>query len=191
MIAVGNDDITLNKPDKYALTPENQVSKAETLQALNYVDNYYSFASAENDNNLLGDMFPDSSIAKSYKMPSTKLQYIIKFEISPYVKEKLIYDVKNTPYTFQFNKMTNRQVQKQYDRYLQYQSNGNNEIVNSYCGSLFIGHCTSENLLDQYKTFTEKNDFGLFFSFSFGNGWTQCKFVIQREANWSFERGDR
>ena len=119
MIAVGNDGITLNKPDKYVLTPENQVSKAETLQALNYVDNNYSFASAENDNNLLGDMFPDSSIAKSYKMPSTKLQYIIKFEISPYVKEKLIYDVKNTPYTFQFNKTTNRQVQKQYDRYLQ------------------------------------------------------------------------
>ena len=27
---------------------------------------------------------------------------------------------------------------------------------NSYGGSLFIGHCTSENLLDHYKILTEK-----------------------------------
>ena len=66
----------MNKPDKYVLIPENQVSKAEILQALNY-----SFASATNDN-LLRAMFPDSSIAKSYEMPSTKLQYIIRFGIS-------------------------------------------------------------------------------------------------------------
>ena len=83
-------------------------------------------------------------------MSSTKLQYIIKFGISPYVKEKLIYDVKNTPYTFKFDETTNRQVYKQYDGYLQYWSNESDEIVNSYCGSLFIGHCTSENLLDHY-----------------------------------------
>ena len=28
--------------------------------------------------------------------------------------------------------------------------------MNSCCGSLFIGHCASENLLDHYKIFTEK-----------------------------------
>ena len=123
---------------------------------MNYVDNNNSFASAENDNNLLRVMFPDSSIAKSYEMPSTELQYLMKFGISPYVIEKLIYDVKNTPYTFKFDETTNRQVHKQYDGYLQYWSNESNEIFNSYCGSLFIGYCTSENLLDHYKTFTGK-----------------------------------
>ena len=76
--------------------------------------------SAENDNNLLRAIFPKSGIAKSYELPSTKLQYIIEFKISPYVKEKLIYDVNNTPSTFKFSKTINRQVQKQYDGYLQY-----------------------------------------------------------------------
>ena len=77
IIVVGNDGATLNKLDKYVLILENQISKAEILQSLNY-----SFASATNDNNLLRAMFPDSSIAKSYEMPSTKLQYIIKLGIS-------------------------------------------------------------------------------------------------------------
>ena len=107
-IAVGYDGVTLNKPDKYLLTPEDQVIQAEILQALNYVDNNYSFASAEA---FLRDMFPYSSIAKSYEMSSTKLQYIIKFGVSPYVK-KIIYDVKSTPYTFKFDEATNRQGQK-------------------------------------------------------------------------------
>ena len=107
-------------------------------------------------------MFPDSSIAKSYEMPSTKLQYIIKFGISLQVKE-IIYDVKNTPHTFKFNKTTNRQVQKQYDRYLQYQSNESDEIINSYCESLFIGQRTSANLLDHYKTVTEKMNLDSYF----------------------------
>ena len=155
-IAVGDDGVRLNKPDKYVLAPEDQVIKAEILQALNYVDNNYSFASAENDNNLLRAMFPNSSIAKSYEMSSTKLQYILKFGVSPYVKEKLICNVKNSPCTFKFDERTNRQAHKQYDGHLQYWSNESNEIFNLYCGSLFIGHCTSENLLEHYKTFTEK-----------------------------------
>ena len=148
----------MNKPDKYVLTPEDQVIKAEILRALSYVDNSYSFASAENNNNLLRAMFPDLSIAKSYEISSTKLQYTIKFRISPYVKEKLICDVKNSPHTFKFDETTNRQVQKQYDGYLQYCSNESNEIVNSYCGSLFSSHYAGKNLLDHYKTFTEKTN---------------------------------
>ena len=111
-IAVGNDDVALNKPEKHVLTPGDQVIKAEVLQELNYVGNNYFFASAENDNNFLRAMFPDSSIAKFYEMSSAKLQYIIEFGIFPYVKGKLIYIVKNTPYTFNFDETTNRQVQK-------------------------------------------------------------------------------
>ena len=88
-IAVADDGVTMNKPDKCVLTPEDQVIKAEIFQALNYVDHAYSFASAENNNNLLRVMFPNSNIAKFYEMSSTKLQYIIKFGISPYVKETM------------------------------------------------------------------------------------------------------
>ena len=51
---------------------------------------------------------------------------------------------------------------------MQYWSNESNEIVNSYCGYLFTGHCTSGNLLDQYKTFTEKMKLDSSFVFHLG-----------------------
>ena len=34
----------------------------------------------------------------------------------------------------------------------------NNEIINAYCGSLFIGHCTSEQLVDHYNEFSSSLD---------------------------------
>ena len=47
-------------------------------------------------------MFHDSQISKSYHMADTKVQYIIKFGIAHYLKTKLIYDVRNTPFSFLF-----------------------------------------------------------------------------------------
>ena len=132
IIALVDDGATLNKPEKYVLAPADQVIKAEILQALNYVDKNYSFDLAEDDDNLLIVMFADSSIAKSHEMPSTKWQYIIKFRISSYVKEQLIFDVKKDPYRFKFSETTKKQIQKQHDRYLQYWSNESNEFVSSY-----------------------------------------------------------
>ena len=138
------------------LCPEDLVIKAEILQALNFVDNNYSFASAGNDNARFKEMFPDSNIAKSYAQSETKMKYMIQFGLAPYLKEKLIYDVNNTPFTFKFDETTNRQVQKQYDGYLQYWSKERNEVANAYCGSLFIRHCTADNLLQHYEEFTHK-----------------------------------
>ena len=62
-------------------------------------------------------MFPDSEIAKKYEQGDTKIKYNIQFGIAPYLKEKLIYDVKNKPFTFKFDETTTRQVKKQYDGY--------------------------------------------------------------------------
>ena len=93
-------------------------------------------------------MFPDSQIAKNYSQGKTKMSYNINYGIAPFIKKKLIYDIRNTPFCFKFDKSTNRQVKKQYDAYLQYWSKTNNQIVNSYCGSLFVGHCSSDDLLD-------------------------------------------
>ena len=49
------------------LSTEDQVIKAETIQALDYAGSGYSFASANNDNEKFRLMFPDSDIAKAYK----------------------------------------------------------------------------------------------------------------------------
>ena len=37
---------------------------------------------------------------------------------------------------------------KQYDGYLQYWSSSYEEIVKSYCGSIFIGHCSHKDLFN-------------------------------------------
>ena len=47
------------------------------------------------------------------------------------------------------------QVKKQYDGYVQYWSNEQN-LVSVYCGSLFVGHCFSKDLLAHFLKFGEE-----------------------------------
>ena len=113
--------ISLSK-SSFVLTPEDQVAKAEILQALRMVNKNLSFASSKGDSEKFCAMFPDSMIAKSYSMADTKSQYVIKFGIADYLTKKLIYDVNRVPFSFLFDESTNSQVKKQYDGYVSYWS---------------------------------------------------------------------
>ena len=139
-----------------ALTPEDQVIKEEILQALHCTHQDYSFASVSSDNQRFILMFPESEITKNYQQSETKIKYSVQYDIAPYLKQKLIYDVKDKPFTFKFDETTNRNVSKQYDAYLQYWSKSYNQIVDAYCGSLFLGHCTSDNLNEYCKHFAKE-----------------------------------
>ena len=67
----------------------------------------------------------------------------------PSLQQKFIYDVKDKPFTFKFDETTsNRNVSKQYDVYLHYWSKDYNQIIDVYCRCLFLGHCTSDNLVE-------------------------------------------
>lgn len=145
------------------------------------MDNNYSFASACNDNSRFREMFPDSNIAKSYAQSETKMKYMIQFGLAPYLKEKLVYDVNSTPFTFKFDETTNRQVQKQYDGYLQYWSKERNEVSNAYCESLFIGHCTADDLLQHYEEFTQKLDLDSSFLLHLGMDGPNVNLSFQRK----------
>ena len=101
-------------------------------------------------------MFPGSEIAKNKPAVRSKIKYSIQYGIAPYLKQKLIYDVKDKPFTFKFDGTTIRNVSKQYDAYLQYWSKSYNQIVDAYCGSLFLGHYTSDNLVEHYKHFAKE-----------------------------------
>ena len=54
-------------------------------------------------------MFPDSNIAKQFNQQETKTKYTIQFGIAQYVKEKLILDVSNKPFSFKFDETTTSQ----------------------------------------------------------------------------------
>ena len=76
-------------------------------------------------------MFPDSNIAKQFNQQEIKVKYTIQFEIAHYVKEKLILDVSNKPFSFKFEETTTSQsqIKKQHDAYVTYLSYTNQVIV--------------------------------------------------------------
>lgn len=136
-----------------AFSPEDQVTNAEIIQALHHVDNNHSFASASTDTERFQKMFPDSQIAKDYEQGKTKIKYNIQFGIAPFIKEQLMAKIKGIPYTFKFDETTTTQVKKQYDGYVQFWDTSINEVVNVYCGSLFVGHCGADALVKHFLHF--------------------------------------
>ena len=84
-------------------------------------------------------------------MSKTKVNYVIKHGLSPYVKELYINDFIGTPFVFKFDETTTIQTKKQYDGYVQYWSPEQNLITSVYCGSIFVGHCTAKDLIHHFN----------------------------------------
>lgn len=150
-----NEEMTLGRRT-IILTDKELTNRAEIIQALKVVDSNWSFSSAADDSERYQKMFPDSEIAKCYKQGSSKVRYIIQYGIAPYFQKLLEDEVSDSPFTFKFDETTTSQVKKQYDGHIQFWSEKENRIVNNYCGSLFVGHCTSEDLLLHFNEFGQK-----------------------------------
>lgn len=69
------------------------------------------------------------------------------------MKNEILNDMKDQPFCFMFDETTTKQIKKQYDGYAKYYSIKFNRIVNHYVGSLFLGHCNSEDLKDHFFEF--------------------------------------
>ena len=91
-------ELGLSKKNSLVLSTKESILKAETLQALHMVEINHSFASSKSDSDKFKLIFPNSTIAKGYQQSDSKVQYVIKYGITDYLKKQLIYDVKNTPY---------------------------------------------------------------------------------------------
>ena len=140
----------------FVLTPEDQVAKAEILQALHMVNKNLLFASSKEGSERFHAMCLDSMIAKSYNMADTKSQFVIKFGTGDYLTKKLIYDVNRVLFSFLFDESTNNQVKKQYDKYVSYWSPRYDQVVSAYAGSLFVGYCNADDLVEHYNHFIDK-----------------------------------
>ena len=108
---------------------EQQVVRAEILQALHIVGANQSFASVDGDSERFKRMFPDSKIAAKYVQHEEKLRYVIVYGLAPYVKQLMLKDAKDTFFTYKFDKTTTSQVKKQYDGYIMYFSKQFEQIV--------------------------------------------------------------
>ena len=136
-----NDSFQLSWSSSPSLSNHKKVCKAEIIELLDLVDKSQSFSSCNGDREKYQKMFPDSDIAKQFNQQETKAKYTIQFGIAQYVKEKLILDVSNKPFSFKFDKTTTSQIKKQYDAYVTYFSYTNQVIVTAFCGFQFVGHC--------------------------------------------------
>ena len=141
------DDLAHTSLGQIVLMKKEQVLKAEIYPALYLVDRNQSFKSANGDSECFEKMFPYSNIAKSYSQEETKGKYTIQFGIAPHISELLLNDLSNMPFIFKFDETTTQQTKKQYDGYITYFSTTFNKMVTQYCGSLFVGHCTSDDLV--------------------------------------------
>lgn len=100
--------VSLSTNNIVYLPPEEQVLKAETIQALDCVNSNYSFANANSDTQKFKAIFLDSKIAESYKLSKTKTKYVLQFRIAPYFWKDAMQDFKNQPFTFKCDKTTTR-----------------------------------------------------------------------------------
>ena len=72
---------------------------------------------------------------------------------------KLLLDT--TPLNFFFDETTTSQVTKQFGRCMRYWCSDKNEVVASYCGSLFLGHCDSDQTLEHFYSFQKRLDWSI------------------------------
>ena len=139
-----------------SLTLQQQIAKAEIIQALHVVESNKSFRSTDQDSKRFQKMFPDSKIASGYAMHADKTKYNIVYGLAPLVKEFIMDDVKSECcFSYKFDETTTSKVEKQYDGYITYFSNTFKQVITVYCGSLFVGHCTSKDLLNHFYAFIE------------------------------------
>lgn len=169
------------KTGKTVLSSEQQKWNAEILRALNVVDKNHSFRSCEADTSLYKRMFPDSKIAGAYSQGKTKVKYIIEYGIAPHIREIVMKDIKERPFTFHFDETTTSQVKKQYDGYVTYYSLSKKEIRTSYCGTLFVGRCTAEDLITHFYEFMKKVGLDPTFMLSLGMDGPNVNILFQKK----------
>ena len=152
-----NSRITdVNNNNEITFSLEEEVERAEIIQALKVVESNYSYASVSDDAERFCLMFPDSKIAKRYKQSRTKVNYVIQYGIAPYIKDLYIKDFSGLPFVFKFDETATAQVKKQYDAYIQYWSRETNLVNCVYIGSSYVGHCFAKDLLQKFKDFSEE-----------------------------------
>ena len=96
--------------------------------------------------------------------------YLMKHRIAVYAKNDLNNNIDGMPFTFHFDESTNQQVKKQYDGYVIFYSTIEKSIVTAYCGTLFVGRCSSPDLLNHFDKCFEENHLNVKLLLNLGMG---------------------
>lgn len=156
LVAAAGSMFVSSGSKRKVLSTEDQVSKAEIIRCLDIVDSNCSFSTADRDSDKCKEMFPDSEIAKSYKQKANKVKYTVQFALAPFFQGIILKELSDLPFSFRFDETTTSQIKKQYDAYATYHSSHFGQIITSYLGTLFVGRCTTDDLLIHLNEMLEK-----------------------------------
>ena len=93
-----------------ALSIEDQVAKAEIIRCIDIIDSSCAFRTADADNDKYKKMFPDSTTANSYLQKANKVKYTIQFRTAPCLKDIILNERKELPFSFRLDETTTSQI---------------------------------------------------------------------------------
>ena len=100
-------------------------------------------------------MFPDSFIAKSFKMGPDKLRYVVNFGLPPYFKTALEQQVKNSEcISVSFDDSLNNVMQDSEMDIVVWYFDTSDKVVVRYWDSSFLGHRTHLDILRHFNETT-------------------------------------
>ena len=96
-------------------------------------------------------------VSVSKQCSESKVKYSLQSGIVPYLKIQLLNNFRGRPFCF-----ITEQIKKQYDLYFQYWSVKQNEVISSYCGSFFLGHCKFDLHIEHFNTLQKYLNWDIF-----------------------------
>ena len=125
----------------------DQVTKAETLWALQVASCGYSYKSCDSIGELFKAMFP-GTISEQFSMSKSKVSYLISDGLGPYFRKEIAKQIQTSrcPYTIQFDETGNAQDKKQCDLLVRFWNERKGEISTLFLKSLMFGHARGETV---------------------------------------------
>ncbi|GFO10721.1 peptidase m20 domain-containing protein 2 [Plakobranchus ocellatus] len=121
------------------------------------MNNHFTSSNADIDF-YLKQMFPDVPIIQKFSCGYTKSSYMMSFGIAPYLRNVLVEQMRDEPFSLMFDESLNKSLtQKQLDIHVRFWCG---DVVESrYFDSKMLGHSTSDDLLEALNTCRESIDF--------------------------------
>lgn len=131
---------------------KDDVLKAECLWAMHVVTKKMSYNSCSDISEIFQIMFPDSTIAKQFKLGYSKVAYLVSYGLAPYFLSKLMDRIKTCEdYVICFDEAFNKVIHKgQMDLVIRFWDEGLQQVSTRYLSSVFLGRSTADDLLEKF-----------------------------------------
>ena len=139
-------------------TLRDNITRAEIMYAFKLVASHSSMNFSNKSGELFAAMFPDSEIAKGFKMSNDKAAYIINHGLGPYYERNINDIMCNSEFLVaQFDESLNKVSQRgQMDLHVRY-IDDDNLVQTKYVTSTFLGRANAENLSDLTSCFSDNS----------------------------------